>query len=207
MADNSWFTVFTTLLGTASGAGLTYLTNFLSEKRRIKCDEEKEHRAEKERLNKKSIFIIEKMRNIFFQGDPVDILYLEKLKNGILEDDLYDILQICDESIFQEACLLRHQLNFTITKIHLLEEWKSDYNKRNMTKIVSQYVFDENNKVFFKDIENLEKKIEEIQKKNNEDIKKFLFAFINGKNFPDKNIEIKLPKADGGFEIIKRTVP
>ncbi|MFT8913223.1 hypothetical protein, partial [Zymomonas mobilis] len=61
MAENSLFTVLTTLFSGASGAGLTYLFNFLSEKRRIKFDEKKEQRAEKERLNKKSIMFLNKI--------------------------------------------------------------------------------------------------------------------------------------------------
>ncbi|AEH63017.1 hypothetical protein [Zymomonas mobilis] len=50
-------------------------------------------------------------------------------------------------------------------------------------------------------------KISLLSKENMEGIKKFLSVFVNGDNFYAKDIEIKLPKIDGGFETIKRTVP
>lgn len=60
MADNPWFTVFTTLLGTSVGAGLTYLANAFSEKRRIKFDEAKENRTEQKGLIKKKYYLLKK---------------------------------------------------------------------------------------------------------------------------------------------------
>lgn len=49
--------------------------------------------------------------------------------------------------------------------------------------------------------------IYKFSKENIKEIRDFLFNFVNDDNFYQKTIEIKLPKIDGGFETIKRTVP
>ncbi|ACV75710.1 hypothetical protein Za10_1166 [Zymomonas mobilis subsp. mobilis NCIMB 11163] len=217
MAENSLFTVLTTLFSGASGAGLTYLFNFLSEKRRIKFDEKKEQRAEKERLNKKSIMFLNKINK--YHNLMIDLHdhfnkpiletqwgYMQALSDIkaiitpheqiiISDDDNYDIFRMSGEKAFNAANRLDDKINSTILSLDLYNEKylllkDPQKNKNQLIEIVS-----------------IAKSIATDSKKNIEDIKQFLIVFVNGDNFYAKNIEIELPKIGGGFETIKRTVP
>ncbi|MFT8658571.1 MAG: hypothetical protein ABF429_05505 [Zymomonas mobilis] len=217
MAENSLFTVLTTLFSGASGAGLTYLFNFLSEKRRIKFDEKKEQRAEKERLNKKSIMFLNKINK--YHNLMIDLHdhfnkpiletqwgYMQALSDIkaiitpheqiiISDDDNYDIFRMSGEKAFNAANRLDDKINSTILSLDLYNEKylllkDPQKNKNQLIEIVS-----------------IAKSIATDSKKNIEDIKQFLIVFVNGDNFYAKNIEIELPKIGDGFETIKRTVP
>ncbi|MFT8737376.1 MAG: hypothetical protein ABF760_07935, partial [Zymomonas mobilis] len=144
MADNPWFTVFTTLLGTSVGAGLTYLANAFSEKRRIKFDEAKENRTEQKRLNKKEILFIKKISkysNLMMDlhdhfNKPIletsagyaqvlcDIkaIIIPHEKITISDDDIYDIFQISGQNAFNAVDRLDDKINSTANALDLYNQ-------------------------------------------------------------------------------------
>ncbi|WP_279012123.1 hypothetical protein, partial [Zymomonas mobilis] len=180
-------------------------------------DEKKEQRAEKERLNKKSIMFLNKINK--YHNLMIDLHdhfnkpiletqwgYMQALSDIkaiitpheqiiISDDDNYDIFRMSGEKAFNAANRLDDKINSTILSLDLYNEKylllkDPQKNKNQLIEIVS-----------------IAKSIATDSKKNIEDIKQFLIVFVNGDNFYAKNIEIELPKIGDGFETIKRTVP
>lgn len=230
MADNSWFTVFTTLFSTSVGAGLTYLANFLAEKRRIKFDEAKENRAEQKRLNKKAVLLIDKIGKYrclmielhgYFTKDILETAkgYLNALSDiksiniphqeiTISDDDVYDIFQISGQNAFNAVNRLGDKINSAVSAIDLYNQ-RYQYFLEELKKSKCDNpdeLFFRKNRNLILEIVGIGKTISLLSKDNVTNINNFLSVFVNGDNFYAKNIELKLPTLDGGFETIKRTV-
>lgn len=78
MTDNPLFTVLTTLISTAFGTGIAYLSTYFSERRKIKSDKDKQCCIDKTRLKNKSLLIIQ---NMCFYYNLIEKIYQYFNKN------------------------------------------------------------------------------------------------------------------------------